>query len=153
MTPKRIEQLTDVPSNCVRALGALAPATLRQWAERAGQRYVEVDLSPARDKKAVLAAIGHAFGFPEWYGGNLDALYDCLTDLPTRAEGTGAVGGQAAGQAAAEGHAKGYVAVLLRLPYNESFDVEQRDALLDVFRDAAETFADDGIPLRVFYSS
>ena len=21
------------------------------------------------------------FDFPEWYGGNLDALYDCLTDL------------------------------------------------------------------------
>lgn len=20
--------------------------------------------------------------FPDWYGGNLDALYDCLTDLP-----------------------------------------------------------------------
>lgn len=25
-----------------------------------------------------LAALLH---FPEWYGGNLDALYDCLTDL------------------------------------------------------------------------
>ena len=22
-----------------------------------------------------------AFGFPEWYGGNLDALHDCLTDI------------------------------------------------------------------------
>ncbi len=22
-----------------------------------------------------------SFGFPEWYGNNLDALYDCLTDL------------------------------------------------------------------------
>ena len=24
-------------------------------------------------------------GFPEWYGGSLDALYDCLTDLPEAA--------------------------------------------------------------------
>ncbi len=23
-----------------------------------------------------------AFSFPEWYGGNLDALADCLTELP-----------------------------------------------------------------------
>jgi RNAse (barnase) inhibitor barstar len=83
----------------------------------------------------VLIAIGRAFGFPEWYGANLDALYDCLTDLP------------------ADRAAEGCVVVLLRLPYNEGFDVEQRDALLDVFRDAAEAYADDGIAMRVFYSS
>jgi RNAse (barnase) inhibitor barstar len=132
---KSIDQLADIPSNCVRALGTLAPATLRDWAERAGQRFVQVDLSAARDKKAVLTAIGRAFGFPEWYGANLDALYDCLTDLP------------------ADRAAEGYVVVLQRLPYNEGFDVEQRDALLDVFRDAAEAYADDGIAMRVFYSS
>lgn len=28
-----------------------------------------------------LEAIGEALGFPEWYGHNLDALWDCLTDL------------------------------------------------------------------------
>ncbi len=135
MSRTRIEQLADIPSNCVRTLGSLALATLRDWAAKAGQRYVEVDLATARDKKAVLMAIGRAFGFPDWYGANLDALYDCLTDLP--------------GDRAAEG----YVVVLLRLPYNEGFDVEQRDALLDVFRDAAEAYADDGIAMRVFYSS
>ena len=25
--------------------------------------------------------IAAQLGFPEWYGGNLDALYDCLTDV------------------------------------------------------------------------
>ncbi len=25
--------------------------------------------------------LAEGLGFPEWYGGNLDALYDCLTDL------------------------------------------------------------------------
>lgn len=25
-------------------------------------------------------------GFPDWYGKNLDALYDCLTDLPEETE-------------------------------------------------------------------
>lgn len=26
-------------------------------------------------------ALAEALRFPEWYGNNLDALYDCLTDL------------------------------------------------------------------------
>ncbi|MEU6153796.1 barstar family protein [Actinosynnema sp. NPDC047251] len=35
----------------------------------------------ARSKSAALAAIGQALDFPDYYGQNLDALYDCLTDL------------------------------------------------------------------------
>ncbi|WP_433269785.1 barstar family protein [Actinosynnema sp. CS-041913] len=35
----------------------------------------------ARSKSAALAAIGEAMEFPDYYGRNLDALYDCLTDL------------------------------------------------------------------------
>ena len=38
-----------------------------------------VFLSGARLTHPVLA---EAFDFPAWYGGNLDAMYDCLTDLP-----------------------------------------------------------------------
>ena len=26
--------------------------------------------------------LAEGLGFPAWYGGNLDALHDCLTDLP-----------------------------------------------------------------------
>ena len=26
-------------------------------------------------------AFARAFSFPQWYGNNLDALYDCLTDI------------------------------------------------------------------------
>lgn len=32
-------------------------------------------------KDALHAALAEALDFPDWYGGNLDALYDCLTDL------------------------------------------------------------------------
>ena len=32
------------------------------------------------------ALIREALGFPAYYGGNLDALYDCLTDLPAGSE-------------------------------------------------------------------
>lgn len=40
-----------------------------------------VDGRRAPNKKAVLLAIGHALQFPDWYGANLDALHDALTDL------------------------------------------------------------------------
>ncbi len=32
-------------------------------------------------KKEIHAKLKEAFGFPDYYGHNLDALYDCLTDL------------------------------------------------------------------------
>ena len=35
---------------------------------------------PARSRSAVLRAIVKAVDFPEYFGGNLDALYDCLCD-------------------------------------------------------------------------
>lgn len=33
------------------------------------------------DKASTLDAIAEALSFPDWFGRNLDALYDCLTDL------------------------------------------------------------------------
>ncbi|MFT7837457.1 barstar family protein [Saccharothrix sp. BKS2] len=35
----------------------------------------------ARTRAEVLAAVADALDFPDWFGHNLDALYDCLTDL------------------------------------------------------------------------
>ena len=40
--------------------------------------------------KAILSGFGKALYFPEWYGANLDALKDCLTDFSWR-EATGYV--------------------------------------------------------------
>ena len=40
----------------------------------------DVDCSRAKSKSAVLRAIAKAAEFPEHFGGNLDALYDCLCD-------------------------------------------------------------------------
>jgi hypothetical protein len=45
---------------------------------RAGWHVGYVDLTDARMAVAVL---GDELGFPDWYGRNLDALADCLTDL------------------------------------------------------------------------
>lgn len=57
---------TDVP-------GLLADAT------EEGRDPVVVPAGP--DKAGTLAAFADRLGFPDWFGGNLDALADCLDDL------------------------------------------------------------------------
>jgi len=43
-----------------------------------------IALVDASDKEALLARIAAALDFPAWFGGNWDALEDCLTDLSWR---------------------------------------------------------------------
>lgn len=38
------------------------------------------------DRGDLHTKFAEAFAFPAWYGRNLDALYDCLTTYPARAE-------------------------------------------------------------------
>ncbi len=38
-------------------------------------------VGPVTSQPEALDAIGVALSFPAWYGRNLDALHDCLTDL------------------------------------------------------------------------
>ncbi|SHI15250.1 barstar family protein [Pollutimonas bauzanensis] len=45
-----------------------------------GMTAFVVDCDRARSRSAVLRAVVKAVDFPEYFGGNLDALYDCLCD-------------------------------------------------------------------------
>jgi RNAse (barnase) inhibitor barstar len=123
-----------LPSHVVRSMRGLDRAEVRTWARRSGQRLIEVDLAGCVDKPAVLRAIAQAFALPSWFGMNLDALYDSLTELREQQP------------------VEGYVVLLDRLPHTAQFDAEQRAALLDVFRDVVEDFADAKVPFRVLYS-
>jgi len=51
------------------------------WAIAHGAMPHLVDGSAVHTKEQALDAIGAALGFPDHYGRNLDALFDCLTDL------------------------------------------------------------------------
>jgi len=46
---------------------------------------VRIDLSDVVDKASLLARLAKALAFPRWFGGNWDALEDCLSDLGWRA--------------------------------------------------------------------
>jgi len=42
---------------------------------------LRIDLAGCTDKAGVLARIAGALEFPDWFGHNWDALFDCLNDL------------------------------------------------------------------------
>ena len=48
--------------------------------DRSQQAFIRIDLSRAHDKPAVMAALAAALHLPDYFGGNLDALADCLND-------------------------------------------------------------------------
>jgi RNAse (barnase) inhibitor barstar len=127
--------LQTVRPNIVQSIRAFRVEDLMQAAQGAGQHFLYANLTTAQSKQDVLEAIAQAFTFPAHFGKNLDALYDCMTDLVHKS-----------------GSQPGFVVVLEQLPDNPRFDREAREQLLDVFRDAADFWAERKIPFRCFYS-
>ncbi|MDR7300933.1 barstar family protein [Haloactinomyces albus] len=67
-----------------------AAVTVQQAAEEAWSRGAiphVLDGTELVNKRTALCGIAAALSFPEWAGRNLDALYDCLTDLSWLSEG------------------------------------------------------------------
>ncbi len=128
--------LSNMPAQAMLPLGAYDLDDLLRNASRSSQRVLRADFTGVGDKAGVMARLAEGFGLPAFFGGNLDALHDCLTDL-TPASGA---------------DQPGFVVILQALPVTAQFDRDQRDALLDVFRDAADFFFDKGMAFRVFYS-
>jgi RNAse (barnase) inhibitor barstar len=127
--------LQTVRPNIVQSIRAFRVEDLMQAAQGAEQHFLYANLTAAQSKQDVLEAIAQAFMFPAHFGKNLDALYDCMTDLVHKS-----------------GLQPGFVVVLEQLPDNPRFDREAREQLLDVFRDAADFWAERKIPFRCFYS-
>ncbi|NEX60440.1 barstar family protein [Noviherbaspirillum sp. 17J57-3] len=124
-----------VPPNVVQSIRAFRVTDLQEEAARLGQHFLYAWCADAATKQQVLARIAQAFHFPKHFGKNFDALADCLTDLTFEA-----------------GPQPGFLIVIEQLPNTPKFDREARETLLDVFRDAADFWAEKKIPFRVFYS-
>ena len=128
-------ELQTVRPNIVQAIRAYRVDDLMQSATAALQHFLYANLANAQTKQDVLEGIATAFLFPAHFGKNLDALYDCMTDLVHKS-----------------GSQPGFIVVLEQLPDNPRFDREAREQLLDVFRDAADFWGERRIPFRCFYS-
>ncbi|MCC7151662.1 MAG: barstar family protein [Rubrivivax sp.] len=127
--------LQTVRPNIVQAIRAYRVDDLMRAAGETGQHFLYANLGQAQSKQDVLEQIALAFTFPQHFGKNLDALYDCMTDLVNKA-----------------GQQPGFVVVLEQLPDGPRFDREAREQLLDVFREAADFWGERRIPFRCFYS-
>jgi RNAse (barnase) inhibitor barstar len=128
-------ELQTIRPNLVQAIRAYRVDDLMSAAESAGQHFLYANLGQAQSKQDVLDGIAASFLFPAHFGKNLDALFDCMTDLVAKS-----------------GQQPGFVVVLEQLPDNPRFDREAREQLLEVFRDAAEYWGERRIPFRCFYS-
>jgi RNAse (barnase) inhibitor barstar len=124
-----------VRSNIVQSIRAFRVQDLADEALRLDHHFLYAYCGAANSKQEVLETIATSFTFPKHFGKNYDALYDCVTDLVHKA-----------------GEQPGFVIVLEALPIAQKFDKEGRETLLDVFREAAEFWAERKVAFRVFYS-
>lgn len=80
---KLTQRLTDATRSGV--YRALRDDEIVDAARGTRLNLAHVGLAGAQDKEALLARLAAALALPEWFGGNWDALEDCLTDLSWRA--------------------------------------------------------------------
>jgi RNAse (barnase) inhibitor barstar len=132
---ERMELFQTVRPNIVQSIRAFRVQDLADEANRLGQHFLYAFVGNAQSKQEVMETIATSFLFPKHFGKNYDALYDSLTDLVHKA-----------------GDQPGFVIVLEALPIAIKFDKEARETLLDVFREAAEFWAERRVAFRVFYS-
>ncbi len=127
--------LRGVRSNIVQSIRAFRVPELQDAARSLGQHFLYANVGNAQTKQDVLDLIGQQFMLSVHVGKNFDALYDSMTDPLHKS-----------------GPQPGFIVVLEHIPANAKFDKEAREQLLDIFRDAADYWADRKIPFRCFYS-
>ncbi len=127
--------LRAVPGNVVQSIRAFRVSELQSEAIRLAHHFLYANASQALTRQQVLAAITESFLIPRQCGKNFDALRASLTE-----------------QFQHSGQQPGFLIVLEQLPNTQKFDREARENLLDVFRDAADFWAERKVPFRVFFS-
>lgn len=86
-----------------------------------------IDLTDCRDKESVLGRFAQALRFPDWFGGNFDALADSLADLSWM-------------------RADGYLLLIENSDEWRQADDENFATFLDIINEAAATWGDQDVP-------
>lgn len=110
------------------------PPLRREAIEASARKYhfpvLHADVSAHQTMETTLRLLGNALQFPIWFGANLDALFDCLTDpdwLP----------------------AKGHVVILSGIDSVRIADPEDFATLIEVLQAASESRREAGSPLWI----
>jgi RNAse (barnase) inhibitor barstar len=128
--------LRTVKSNIVQSIRAFRVVDLQNAAAQLGHHFLYANLAHAQSKQDILDMTAQQFTFTPQAGKNLDALLDCMSDALYKS-----------------GPQPGFILVLEHIPAHAKFDKEAREQLLDVFRDAAEFWAERKVSFRCFTPS
>jgi RNAse (barnase) inhibitor barstar len=128
MTTQFRDVIASQVTGVFRCHGAIPERGL-QFALQGGRTVVPVRLAAVRDKKAFLNAVAQALRFPDYFGHNWDAFYDCLIELA---------------------HGDGGTLLLLREASNFArTEPEEFAAAVAALRDAADYWKEKGKVLTV----
>ena len=100
-------------------------------ADSLGLHGVRIDLAGRHDKAGLLASTAEALHFPDWFGHNWDAWFDCLVDLRWRPAG-------------------GYVLVFEHADELRRTSPETFDTATSILEEVAQVWSTRNVPLRVF---
>jgi hypothetical protein len=108
--------------------------------ELAAAGYLVTSFDGARwhDRSAMMADFATSFGFPEWFGHNLDALAECLADVAARRD---------------EHSVPGSVVAIDRIDVLAAADGAAAQALLDILADTSRQALLHGRRLLVLLST
>lgn len=98
-----------------------------QAATEAGLAAFRIDIGHVHDKEDFLGDVCRAMKFPDWFGGNWDALADCLKDL-SWVQG------------------RGYVVILEKSKHFCAAHKHEFDEAMDVFAEASGYWRGQGRP-------
>ena len=129
--PRPLQEAAPVQ---VLAMGDGTATALQRLGASLDLDSVRIDLAGCSDKASLLERVATALGFPEWFGGNWDALYDCLADLGWR-------------------EAAGWLLVLENTGDLRRHAPETLDTAVAILGDAAEAWAARGRVFRAFVAA
>ena len=111
-----------------------AATALVALAASLGLEAIRIDLAGCQDKAGLLERIAAALEFPDWFGDNWDAFYDCLADLSWRP-------------------GQGRVLILENVHDLRRAAPQALDTALAIMGDAALAWDERGLPLRVLVAA
>jgi RNAse (barnase) inhibitor barstar len=97
----------------------------------AGLRVTTIDLHGCNDKRTLIARVAAQLDFPQTFGGNWDALLDCLRDLSWQ-------------------KANGYALFFSDADGLQEDAEKDFDTFLDILADASEAWSKQDVPFWAF---